>query len=119
MTGNDGSPITVTTPPPKDAKSHEGTLADRTFVILRALRGLCFFSSTGKMTHYPGVGRLDGPATMLHVQFRQTEDSRRLDRSCRGWHRRPFPGLVDAEDVRSLNSVYSPLSRFDPPASLL
>ena len=40
---------------------------------------------------------------LLHVQFRQTEDGWRLDRSYRGWHRRASPCLVDAEDVRSLN----------------
>jgi hypothetical protein len=50
---------------------------------------------------------------LLHVQFRQTEDSRRLDHSYRGWHRRAIPCLVDAADVRSLSQTPSPGSMSD------
>jgi hypothetical protein len=39
-----------------------------------------------------------------HVQFWETEDSGRLDRSHRGSHRRDIPCLVDASDVRTLNA---------------
>src|ERR1700722_2371224 len=39
-----------------------------------------------------------------HVQFWETENSGRLDRSHRGSHRRDIPCLVDASDVRTLNA---------------
>jgi hypothetical protein len=43
-----------------------------------------------------------------HVQFWETENSGRLDRSHRGSHRRDIPCLVDASDVRTLNAFKTP-----------
>ena len=40
-----------------------------------------------------------------HVQFWETENSWRLDRSHRGGHRRDIPCLVDASDVRTVNGL--------------
>jgi hypothetical protein len=51
---------------------------------------------------------LGGLLPLLHVQFRKTEDSRRLDHSYRGCPRRAIPCLVDAADVRSLNQNPKP-----------
>jgi hypothetical protein len=52
--------------------------------------------------HYAtGAGLLPLP----HVQFWQTENSWRLDRSHCGRHRRNISGLVDASDVRTVNAV--------------
>jgi hypothetical protein len=46
-----------------------------------------------------------GLLPLAHVQFWQTENSWRLDRSHCGRHRRDISGLVDAADVRTLNAV--------------
>ena len=43
-----------------------------------------------------------------HVQFWETENSGRLDRSHRGSHRRDIPCLVDASDVRTVNAPKKP-----------
>jgi hypothetical protein len=45
-----------------------------------------------------------GPATIADVQFWETENRGRLDRSHRGSHRRDIPCLVDASNVRTLNA---------------
>jgi len=45
-----------------------------------------------------------GPATIANVQFWETENSWRLDRSHRGGHRCDIPCLVDASDVRTVNA---------------
>jgi ribosomal protein S26 len=42
-----------------------------------------------------------------HVQFWEAENSRRLDSSYRGGHRRDIPCVVDASDVRAVNAVKS------------
>ena len=44
------------------------------------------------------------------VQFRQTENSWRLDRSCRGCRRRVIPRMVDAARFRSLIDEFPPPS---------
>jgi len=43
-----------------------------------------------------------------HVQFRETENSWRLDSSHRGGHPRDIPCLVDASDVRTVNALNTP-----------
>jgi len=45
-----------------------------------------------------------GLLPLPHVQFWETENSGRLDRSHRGSHRRDIPCLVDASDVRTVNA---------------
>jgi hypothetical protein len=45
-----------------------------------------------------------GLLPLAHVQFWQTEDSWRLDRSHCRRYRRDFSGLVDAADVRTVNA---------------
>jgi len=42
---------------------------------------------------------------LLHVQFRETENSWRLDSSYRGGHPRDIPRLVDASDVSTVNAL--------------
>jgi hypothetical protein len=66
-------------------------------------RALLKLSITGEnRRHYAtGAGLLPLP----HVQFWQTENSWRLDRSHCGRHRRNISGLVDASDVRTVNAV--------------
>jgi hypothetical protein len=46
-----------------------------------------------------------GLLPLAHVQFWQTENGGRLDRSHCGRHRRDISGLVDASDVRTVNAV--------------
>ena len=58
------------------------------------------------------MGDVTPPARGLlplpHVQFWETENSGRLDRSHCGSHRRDIPRLVDASDVRTLNAFKTP-----------
>ena len=46
-----------------------------------------------------------GLLPLPHVQFWKTENSWRLDSSHRGGHRRDFPRLVDASNVRTVNAL--------------
>ena len=49
-----------------------------------------------------------GLLPLPHVQFWETENSGRLDRSHRGRHRRDISCLVDASDLRTLNAFKTP-----------
>ena len=49
-----------------------------------------------------------GLLPLRHVQFWETENSRRLGSSHRGGHRRDIPCLVDASDVRTVNALKTP-----------
>jgi len=51
---------------------------------------------------------LRGLLPLPHVQFWETENSWRLDRSHRGGHRRDIPCLVDASHVRTVNALEAP-----------
>jgi hypothetical protein len=58
--------------------------------------------------YLPGSPPARGLLRLPHVQFWETENSGRLDRSHRGSHRRDIPCLVDASDVRTLNAFKTP-----------
>jgi hypothetical protein len=60
--------------------------------------------SVTAMLRQPARGLLPLP----HVQFWEAENSRRLDSSHRGGHRRDIPCLVDASDVRTVNALKTP-----------
>ena len=51
-----------------------------------------------------GIFRQLGLLPLPHVQFWETENSRRLDRSHRGGHRRDI-SCLDASDVRIVNAL--------------
>jgi hypothetical protein len=58
---------------------------------------------TGENRRHYATGA--GLLPLAHVQFWQTENCWRLDRSHCGRHRRDISGLVDASDVRTVNAV--------------
>src|ERR1700685_2267210 len=60
-------------------------------------------SITGENRRHYATGA--GLLPLAHVQFWQTENSGRLDRSHRWGYRRDISGLVDAADVRTVNAV--------------
>ena len=51
------------------------------------------------------MGGAPGLLPLPHVQFWETENSGRLDRSRRGSHRRDVPYLVDATDLCIVNPL--------------